>query len=804
MGLLPGMTAMNDAQFFDAGFKALTGHAPMRWQGRLFSAFVTNQIPDAVDLPTGLGKTSVIAIWLIALAAQANNGGVRLPRRLVYVVNRRTVVDQGTAEAERIRCALRAPSPDPAVVETGKRLEALCVDPAGDASPLAISTLRGEHADNREWQAGPARAAIIVGTVDMIGSRLLFSGYGAGRSSRRALSAGLLGHDALIVHDEAHLSPAFSTLLHEIVCVQRTAEERRPLRVLELSATRRANGKKRTCAEASEPFTLAGDEKRDDIVRQRLTAAKALRFEDVDDPDELPGRIAAAAVAHADSRACVLVYVSTPKLAGQTKKEIEDRLPKTGEDRVGLLTGVLRGYERDRMVEGAMFAFRAADRRDPPPHTQYLVATSAGEVGIDLDADHMVCDLTTLDSMIQRLGRVNRLGRADADFVSRVDVFAVPADRKGKKTDDGGEASSSYEMARGETRKALDRLAGRSDGRNDASPTAMRDLVEALGPAGIERAFAPMPRLVPVTDILLDAWALTSVRTLPGRPPVERWLHGVESKFPDTVVVWRAEAKDIADLPLSEDRWAEIVDEWFDAHPFFARERLRDRSDRVAKQIGEVAKRDPDAKALLVRPSSLPERIALADAADKDVVGDATLILPIEVGGFDPSTGMLDGKKELQVEDVADLTSDPKQARLRVLLTRPGGRRLDSCCAGPARGRHGGPACGGRDSGRRGSQRRDQGDPRNDRQRRTSPKPLHRARAATDPHGRRGRHDARSSLDRPGGTRRLIVFGIRRGRTASGPRPSSCVGAWGRRAHRQTARARRRSCFRNRDRDAMA
>jgi hypothetical protein len=41
----------------------------------------------------------------------------------------------------------------------------------------------------------------------MIGSRLLFSGYGAGTSYRRAQGTGLIGYNSLIVHDEAHLSP---------------------------------------------------------------------------------------------------------------------------------------------------------------------------------------------------------------------------------------------------------------------------------------------------------------------------------------------------------------------------------------------------------------------------------------------------------------------------------------------------------------------------------------------------------------------------------------------------------------------
>ena len=40
----------------------------------------------------------------------------------------------------------------------------------------------------------------------------------------------------------------------------------------------------------------------------------------------------------------------------------------------------------------------------------FLVATSAGEVGVDLDADHMVCDLVAWERMVQRLGRVNRRG----------------------------------------------------------------------------------------------------------------------------------------------------------------------------------------------------------------------------------------------------------------------------------------------------------------------------------------------------------------------------------------------------------
>ena len=70
---------MPDIDRFAAEFEALTAeghdrHPPFRWQARLFRRFVSADPPEAVDVPTGLGKTSVMALWLIALAY-----GAKLP-----------------------------------------------------------------------------------------------------------------------------------------------------------------------------------------------------------------------------------------------------------------------------------------------------------------------------------------------------------------------------------------------------------------------------------------------------------------------------------------------------------------------------------------------------------------------------------------------------------------------------------------------------------------------------------------------------------------------------------------------------
>ena len=244
-------------------------------------------IPAALDLPTGLGKTSVMTIWVIARAY-----GARLPRRLVYVVDRRAVVDQATDEAEKLRKALEGNAEHFNELDEDTRTQAK--QTANNlrkrldfTDKLPISTLRGAHVDNREWLDDPAAPAIIVGTVDMIGSRLLFEGYGVSRKMR-SYQAGLLGVDALIVLDEAHLVPPFAHLLRAIeqdASLRPNAEADRALLphfvFLPLSATQRDSGEDK---QGRAPFRLeAEDWKTDCIARRRLEAKKRLHLEQLAD-----------------------------------------------------------------------------------------------------------------------------------------------------------------------------------------------------------------------------------------------------------------------------------------------------------------------------------------------------------------------------------------------------------------------------------------------------------------------------------------------------------------------------------------
>jgi CRISPR-associated endonuclease/helicase Cas3 len=99
--------------------------------------------PSLLDLPTGTGKTATVdvAVFHLALDADVPARERKAPRRIVMVVDRRTVVDQAFERAKKIAdavtkasrgplsqvrerlCALRAPAKIMERVFHGNRME---------------------------------------------------------------------------------------------------------------------------------------------------------------------------------------------------------------------------------------------------------------------------------------------------------------------------------------------------------------------------------------------------------------------------------------------------------------------------------------------------------------------------------------------------------------------------------------------------------------------------------------------------------------------------------------------------------
>lgn len=663
---------IEEREFFRRTFAALANvEEPYDWQTEAFLRLSNGRVPPECGVPTGLGKTSILQIWVLSLAWQALQGpGITIPRRLVYIVNRRTVVDQATTVAEAIAESLAKPSTSE-IKQIAAALSTLATASTGTNgdSPIAVSTLRGQLADNEEWKQDPARPAIIIGTVDMVGSKLLFSGYGDGRW-KRSFHAGLLGQDVLYVHDEAHLSPAFGSLLVTIAELQKQAGKAvKPFVVIQMTATP-------TQASDDSIGITATDQK----VLTRLHADKRLTL-------RLPklkgetGRIERTLAEHAcrlgeDVRS-VLVYVETPEVASRVAAEIRK---KVGSDCVRVLTGTIRGYERDQLTNHPVFRrFLSRSSIASVGPTCYLISTSAGEVGVDLDADAGVFDMTTIDRFIQRAGRVNRSGGRVAHIdllfdekvakserqepndenegAERADEKKNENDTENKNEDDEDGSESKGQKKEDKSTRLSSTLAllkklPLQNGYFQASPAALSALVSA---SDYKKACEPSPRIRPIQSYLLDTWSLTGLSRSAGHL-VAPWLHGLtKEELPDTWLAWRSDIPPHTHL----GRWLEI-------YPLRTRELARINvraAEKFFKDLAEehqqVAKRgeqphpSPFTAVLVASDGSVGEVSLDEPGTWSSRLAYATIVLPSAAGGL--VDGLPDSKQvETPVLDVSD------------------------------------------------------------------------------------------------------------------------------------------------------
>ncbi len=647
-------------QFEDA-FEALTGYRAFPWQQRLYDDhFACGALPPAVDIPTGLGKTAVMAIWLLARAA-----GAPLPRRLAYVVDRRAVVDQATGFAEKLQERLEENE------ELGPVRRALGL---GD-SPLPISTLRGRHADNREWMADPAAPAIIVGTVDMVGSRLLFEGYGLSRRMR-PYAAGLLGCDTLLMLDEAHLARPFERLLQAIEEGQRPrttnaadasafagleAHDRLPppFRMLPLSATLGLDT-------AGNPFCLNDGDRADDTVRKRLEARKSLTVEDLASGSRLDQALAERAwdLMQAESAAAatppaVAVYSYSRKDAEKVAGNLRKRVDKENlRPHVILFVGGRRVRERMKAAEELQEFGLVGDTKATRSEPVFFVATSAGEVGIDLDADHMVCDLVSWERMVQRLGRVNRRGLG----VARVMVVdqGPPAAKK----------AGTHAVARHEAvRTLLEALPKDETGARQAGPgTLLKLAADPAHSARIIDATTRMPLYPPLTRPLVDAWAMTSLEDRASRPEIAPWLRGwMEDDEPQTAVAWRrylplyfrANSDDLEAVPARD------ADVFFAAAPPQTAELLETETSRVVEWLRKRARKHLTNHGKVTRTATISEEVG------DGIIESHNLLAPPTGNG--PVAFLLDGaNRPVESLSLADIGERNTQDLYATLV----GRRL--------------------------------------------------------------------------------------------------------------------------------
>ena len=380
-------------------FQEVTGHEPFPYQAR----FGSQEWPELLDVPTGLGKTSAVVVaWLW----KRLNEDPDTPRRLVYCLPMRVLVEQTVSNARRWiqRC----------------RDDFL----GRGVTPPEVYTLMGGSLEE-DWEARPEAPAVLVGTQDMLLSRALMRGYGMSRY-KWPVHFALLHNDALWVFDEIQLMGAGLTTSAQLDAFRRSFPSGVPARSLWASATLRREWLDTVdfSPHLGSLRTLGVDEDDRERARSRLEATKKVARASVEVGEGTPAqrgkeyidRLVDAVLASHEPGSQTLVILNRVERAQALASGLRKRetTPPTL-----LLHARFRPRER-RAIEAQI-------QDDVGETGRILVATQAVEAGVDLTSSTLFTELAPWPSMVQRFGRCNRYGEcadgADVCWIDPVELL---------------------------------------------------------------------------------------------------------------------------------------------------------------------------------------------------------------------------------------------------------------------------------------------------------------------------------------------------------------------------------------------
>ena len=470
-----------------------------------------------LDLPTGAGKTAAMDAAVFHLALRADAPG-KAALRIALVVDRRIVVDDAYTRAKKIASELCC---------------ALCDDVEADEAVREVARrLRGGAPLENDWARTPTQPTILCSTVDQIGSRLLFRGYGVS-DRMKPVHAGLLGTDSLILLDEAHLSEPFRQTLAAVRHIGRVGV--RGVRRALLSAT--------PGSEAKRPLRLSPSDRAHPVLKERLEARKPVTLNMVrGKPEAIAKDFAEAARTMAErlrengvSAPAVGVVVNRVALARDVFNALK---AEAGVDAM-LMIGRSRDVGRNRIVE-KLAPFRTGAQDRPQAEPLFVVATQCLEVGVDLDLDGLVTQAASLDALRQRFGRLNRAGR---QIPAKGAILACAEDIAKKAGDPvyGDRIRLTWEALQGIAEGGTT-----VDFGVDALPRRLEEAGIDQNGLAAKRSDAPV-----VMPAYLDLWSQTTPRPATD-PEVGLFLHGAERIAAGVSLVWRG---DVAEDDLKNAWW---------------------------------------------------------------------------------------------------------------------------------------------------------------------------------------------------------------------------------------------------------
>ena len=533
------MSGLKAEQFGDF-FEQLHTYRPFPWQERLAKRVCENGWPEVIDVPTASGKTACIDIALFALAVQ----GATASRRIFFVVDRRVIVAEAFERASKIKKKLcRALKETSVLGDVARQLRALAGDE--NACPVETYELRGGIYRDDEWVRSPLQPAVIASTVDQVGSSLLFRGYGISEH-QRPIYAGLIANDALVLLDEAHCSRAFGDTLSAVEKYRgpewAEAALGRPFHFVEMTATPSRTG--------VEPFHIDAADREHPVLQKRMFAQKpAILAEPVKGKKDDFAKLADALVeqvlklandAKAKRAAVIVNRIGTAKL-------VHKKLQAKSLDSL-LVIGVMRPSDRDWLSKEYEALKSEKERHEDDP-LRFVVSTQCLEVGADLDFDVLVSECASVDALVQRFGRLDRLGkfgRAQGAII----IGSWQTDPRKPDVIYGEALAHTWEWLNELSRAKPVEMGIEADAGEPLTVVQHLRLLSRERSDGLRMKTQPAPVLFPAH---LDAFVQTSPEPEPS-PAVELFLHGPDDRVADVQVVWRGD--------LDENKWsdwAEIV-----------------------------------------------------------------------------------------------------------------------------------------------------------------------------------------------------------------------------------------------------
>ena len=546
-------------QAFNELFHAATGRTPHGYQARI----ARDGLPSVVEAPTGTGKTGIILAWLWRRFHESHRD--QTPRRLVYALPQRSLVEQVAGEA-------------------GRWLENL-----GFSDQVALHVVMGGAGESqRRWRLDMHKPAIVVGTVDSLVSKALNRGYGIARATY-PIDFALVTNGAHWVIDEIQLCPESTTTLRQLAAFAKTLRTAEPFGL--------------TCMSATVPKGLletvdnpaVGDvlgilpEERTGELAVRLDAARTIRRLAAEPGDYRA--IAAAVRERHRPGTLTLVVLNTVDAAQEVYKHL-----RGGPADCTLLHSRFRGIERTRLM---------ADITDRPTD-RIVVATQVVEAGIDLNAAVLVTEAAPWPSLVQRAGRCNRTGR-----VEDAELWWLPA-AKPQPYEQADIDASSDELSSLEERVVTgEDLLNREIDLTEAQVAVLRksDLIGLFDTApdlsGADIDIAPYVRDADDLDVQL-AWATWEPEAEDGRPAAD--AKAPSAQYRCRVPVGRVNAL-IRDVPLW--RLDQVAGRWARVHPS-----ARARPGEVLLISSADGKYDPEVGFDPAARGPVPESPRLVTAAD--------------------------------------------------------------------------------------------------------------------------------------------------------------------------------------------